>query len=205
MQKLDLRIVGFKTKYVSRKGKMVAEDWVEYCAPGMAGRSTTMAKIADIKRIRDHIDADDIAGMAARSRWEAIQPAYEAWKRGQEHVPTGMPLAAWNGLSPEQIDVLKMSGVYSVEDLATATDSLLGRIPLPGVRDLKLMAGKFLEAQDKTKFADEMARKDAEMALLREQMEEMRQIVLEQAKAKTEDERPRRGRPPKIEADEAVA
>jgi len=73
---------------------------------------------------------------------------------------------------------LRNAGLKSVEDVAAGTDAVITRVPLPGMRDIVANAKRFLEAKDRAAVADHMAKKDAELAELREQLEEMRQIVL---------------------------
>lgn len=209
--KPSIRIVKFWTKYPMVDGKPVPVDFVEYCAPGMAQRSTTVARINEISKVRRNAEADDVAGQLALSRWEQIERAYVAWKAGQEMPAHGTPLAAWPGLSPEQSDVFRLFGFKSVEDIAEASASVLAKVQLPGTMDIQQNAQRFLAAKDQTKVADELAKKDGEISDLRGQLEELRQIVLAQERAPADDddlltdEKPRRGRPRKIAEPEVAA
>lgn len=199
------RIIKFYTKYITRNGKTVPEDMVEYCAIGQAQRTTTPAYISQLRRVRSDFDADDVAGRLAFERWEAIRPAYEAWKKGQEIPDSGHPLGAWPGITPEQADVLRTAGLRSVEDVAAASDGVMSRVQLPNARGLRDLAAKFLEARDAQKVADRMSERDLEVLTLKEQLEEMRQLMLAQQSAEDEDEAPRRrGRPPKQPQPEAA-
>lgn len=195
------RIIKFWTEYKRTAGGLQPVDKVEYCAVGMASRSTTVARIADLRRIRENPDPDDVASNIAKMRWEFIEKHYSAWKAGQATPEHGIPLAAWPGITPEQADVLRTAGLRSVEDIATASDGIINRISLPGIRDIQSNAKRFLEAQDGVRTADALAKKDAEISSLQEQLEELRQIVLAKAPRDDDDdlEPPRRrGRPPKI-------
>lgn len=198
MQKPNIRIVKFWTKFPMVNGKPVPVDYVEYCAPGMAQRSTTVARISEISRVRRNAEPDDIAGQLALSRWEQIERAYAAWKAGQEMPDHGTPLAAWPGLTPEQSEVFKLFGLKSVEDIAEASQSVIAKVQLPGVIDIQQNAQRFLAAKDQTKVADELAKKDGEISDLQSQLEELRQIVLAQERGKATDdddlldEKPRR-------------
>lgn len=213
--KANIRIVKFKTLYPKRGDQFVAVDYVEYCAPGMAQRSTTVATIKELSRVRTDADPDDIAGQLALARWNAIQPAYEAWKAGQAIPETGTPLGAWPGITPDQADIIKHFGLKSVEDVADASASVIGKVQLPGMMEIQEQAKRFLAAKDQSHVADAMAKKDTEIRDLTDQLEELRQIVLAQAKAAPADdleadgsEKPRRGRPPKprdVPADEVAA
>jgi hypothetical protein len=201
-----LRIVKFWTTYVKAKDGVKAVDMVEYCAPGMAQRSTTVARIDSLSKIREDADADNIACRYARDRWAQLEPAYQAWKKGHEIPANGTPLGAWPGITPEQADVFKTFGLRSVEDIAEASSSVVSRVQLPGVIELQRQAQAFLAAKDTNKVAEQLAVKDAEITDLRDQLEELRQLVIQQSNADDDDaDGPprRRGRPPKSEAQAA--
>jgi len=174
---LNIRVVKFWTKYVTRNGEAVGVDMVEYCAPGMAQRSTTVAPVSHLSRVREAIDPDDVAGDLARRRWGLIRPLYEAWKQNQEIPTNGTPLGAWSGITQEQADVLRQFGLRTVEDVAEATDSVVSRVPLPGVRNLQVIAKNFLGSRDQARVAEDMARKDGEIASLKADQEEMMRLL----------------------------
>jgi hypothetical protein len=199
------RIVKFWTKYVQRNGDTVAVDMVEYCAPGMAQRASTTAPVSMLAKVQPNIDPDNIAGQMALNRWRVIEPAYNAWKQGQELPASGTPLAAWPGITPEQADVFRQTGLRSVEEIADASDSLMQRVQLPGVRDIRDNARRFLEARDQAKVADALAAKDEQINALQDQLEELRQLVLAREADSSDDLEAdgsaaprRRGRPPKV-------
>lgn len=206
-----IRIVKFWTTYRKRNGETVPVDMVEYCAPGMAQRATTTAIVSQLAKVREDIDADNPAYLIARERWAAIGPAYEAWKKGHEVPVDGTPLAAWPGVTAEQADVLRSFGMRTVEEIAQATDSIIARVQLPGMREMQTQARAYLDSADQVRVSEDLARKDRELAELRDQLEEMRQIVLAaQAEADPDleadgSEAPRRrGRPPKVRDIEAA-
>lgn len=212
MAKPQIRIVRFWTDYAKRKqgGKetLVEVDKVEYCQPGMATKSTTVAEIARLKRIRDDIDDSNPAFAMARMRWEVIEPHYEAWKRGQEIPLEGTPLAVWNGLNAQQSEIIKAFGLRTVEELSEAPDSIITKIMLPGIRDIQANAKRYLETSDRRAVADDLARADEQMKAMAEELKEMRELMAlyEQERAEGEQQGKRRGRPPKTEAqDEAAA
>lgn len=194
------RAIRFFTKYVVRNGETVPVDMVEYCAPGMANRAETPAPVKSLARVRPDGDPDNMAYRMARDRWAEISVAYEAWKAGQAIPVEGTPLAAWAGVTPEQADVLRNAGLRTVEDIANATDAVITRAPIPGVRDLKEQAKAFLASREGTKLAADLAEKDRKLADLESQLEEMKQLLLSQEPELAPDgsEVPRRrGRPPR--------
>ncbi len=203
---MSLRIIKFQTKYIARGGQTIAEDWVEYCQVGMAQRSTTEECVNRLARVHSEAEAaDNPAIKMALERWRIIEPAYKAWKDGQDVPLNGTPLGAWPGLTAEQADVLKMNGLKTVEELANASDSIITHIPLPNMRALRDMAKLFLASSDRAKTASDLADMQRQNDLLREEQEELRRIILEMQAER--DAKPRRGRPPKADADdiEAVA
>jgi len=200
-----IRILRFWEEYQKRNGEIVPVDMVEYCAPGMAQRSTTVAVVANLKKIRTDIDPDNPAFLMARERWAAIEPAYAAWKAGQETPANGTPFGAWAGITPQQAEVLRTFGFRSVEEIAEASDGVLSRVQLPGIRDLATNAKNWLASRDQVAVSETMSKMQAENAELRDQIEEMRQMLVEMSQRKEPDleadgsEAPRRrGRPPKV-------
>lgn len=198
------RIIKFWTKFVTRNGKVVPEDMVEYCAIGQAQRTTTPAYISQLRRVRVDFDVNDVASRLAFERWEAIRPAYEAWKKGQEIPDSGHPIGAWPGITPEQADVLRTAGLKSVEDVAAASDGVLSRVQLPNARGLRDLAQKFLDARDNQRVAERMTERDQEVATLKEQLEEMKQLLLSQQSSDDDEAPRRRGRPPKVAHQDAA-
>lgn len=182
MPALNLRVLKFWTKYVPRNGETVGIDMVEYCAPGMAQRSTTVARVSDLRKVRETIDPDDVAGQMARDRWSIIGPLYDAWKTNQEIPANGTPLGAWSGITQEQADVMRQYGLRTVEDVADATDSVISRVPLPGARTLQTLAKNFLGSRDQARVAEDMALKDQEIASLKADHEEMMRMLEEMQK-----------------------
>lgn len=194
----------FYTEYPVRDGKTVEEDWVEYSPIGGAQYLSVPQRIKDLQPVADTGGkaSQNPAVQMARARWEFIGPRYEAWKKGQTAPVNGTPLAAWPGVSPSQAEVLRLAGVYSVEDVAALTDAHKGRIQLPGMAALVDHAKRFLASVDKTAVSKALEEKDQEIADLKAQMEELANMVRSQAAAE-----PRRGpgRPPKQPAETPAA
>lgn len=174
-----IRVIRFWQDYQKRDGKIVPVDKVEYCAPGRAQLATTVAVVAQLSRIREDVDPDNPAYLMARARWDAIEKAYNAWKSGQEMPADGTPLAAWSGVTQQQADVLRAAGFRAVEELAESSDSVVMKVPLPGMRTIWENAKHFVAAKDQSAVADAMGKMQSENADLAAQLEEMRQMVLE--------------------------
>ena len=198
-----LNVVRFWTNYMpdpNKPGEMKAIDMVEYHSVGAGGRSHNIEAVSRLAKLHPKSMAvDNPAIAAAHARWAQIEPAYRAWKHGEEVPQHGTPLAAWPGISTEQASALRAMGLRTVEDVRDATDGIITKVPFPGGRELRDAAKVFLSSADKVKLASEMGELKSENATLKEQLEELRQLVL--AKEADDDEAPakRRGRPPRVE------
>lgn len=191
------RVKRIWTDYVSKGGKLIPVDKVEVCAVGMGDKASTIIPISVFQRLRPIADpVNDQAAVMMHDMWNAVRPAYEAYKSGQEVPDNGTPLGAWSGITPEQANVLRASGFRTVEDIAQATDSTIGRIQLPGARGLVEQAKAFIAASDKSKVAAELAAKDEKIRQMEDVQNEMKAMI-EQLMA----DKPRRGRPPKAETE----
>lgn len=107
-------------------------------------------------------------------RWEHIvKPAYDAWKSGQEIPENGTPLAAWPGVTKEQVEYLRKLAIKSVEDLAAINEATVAKLPFPNARKLPEMAKEFLGGRDKAAVAGELAEANERIAAMEAMLEEM--------------------------------
>lgn len=171
---IAVRVLRFYTDYktgpkdegarrlLDASGQFIPVDFVEYTFKGAAQFSAVNVPIS-------HISKEGKNGEVAIA-WRVIRPLYEAWKSGQTPVESGTPITAWPGLQQSQVDILHGFGVKTVEDLATLSDGPLSRIPLPGMRDIKKAAGRFLELRKDSAAEQRIANAEAETASLKEQM-----------------------------------
>jgi hypothetical protein len=226
---MGIRAIEFKTEYRPNKPPV---EWVLYAGSdsysenGQLSASTweRVSKLRPPEVLEN--DTDGLKMAALRYVWSQIEPAYEAWKSGEEMPETGTPLAAWGGVSASQIAALKGIGIKTVEDLAGLSDSNMKAV-LPNMRDLRTMARQWMEGRPQ-------AERDAELAELKAQNAAMMEMLAELKAAQTQApppvdylgslqnqqalnaynypdygqasaveptaEKPRRGRPPKSEA-----
>ncbi len=105
--------------------------------------------------------------------WEKIGPAYENWKQGLETPLSGTPLAAWNGISHREAELLKSFMIRTVEDVAAMSDMALTQVPIPRMRDLRSQAQIWLKAQDSNMVRAELSRRDNEIEALKAQIESL--------------------------------
>lgn len=190
-----IRVIGFKTEYKLDK----ATDWVQ-----IAPADSSFDKTRTWHRVReltpppavDEVARNSLSYKVMVARWDVIEPAYRAWKEGQDVPETGTPLAAWAALSPEQVAHLRLRGIKTVEDVRDMSESLFPHIPFPNVRQLPALAAKFLDGRDK-------AAADADNAALRDRIAALEAALSERAEA---EEAPKRspGRPRKADAEVAA-
>lgn len=192
MEKLPIIIYRFYTVYdehpVTKEPR--ARDMVEYGPIGQAGRTQVTERIDILSRVQKVAGANPSVH-AARAMWDFIKPRYEAWKSNQDLPETGTPLAAWNHLTPQQAEILRVNGIRSVEDCSLLSDSHINRIPIPNLRSIIEAAKKFLDHKDINRFDAEMKAKDDTIAALTQRVDQLAEMVAN----------PKRGpgRPPKSE------
>jgi hypothetical protein len=156
-------------------------DWVEYGPLSLDGTERTR-NIELVVRVLDVMDAPRGTNLAIdNARWRAdfIRPRYENWKAGRETPEIGTPLAAWNGVSAEQADILKTKGVKTIERLATLTDKDMEAVPLPGMRGIVDDAKRYIASLDTVKVAADLEAKDTRIKLLEAEQSEMAEMVRE--------------------------
>ena len=198
---MPMMIHRFYTKYVDDKnnlGKKKPLDYVEYGPIGSAGRTHVVDSINRISKVSQNAGANP-AVMMSKSIWDFIRPRYEAWKNNQDMPEAGTPLAAWNALTPEQAEILRVNGVKTVENMAVLTDAHITRIPIPNMRSLIQQAKVFLSAQDSNRFSAEMKAKDDRMNELEAQnadlLAKVDKLATMVAETRTAPEPNRGGRP----------
>lgn len=122
------------------------------------------------------------------SAWlEQIDKGYAAWKEGRELPVDGTPLRNWPVLSPAQLKNLEGLNLFTLEQLANATDDAVAALGMGGIA-LRQRARDFLSAQGgeaaKLSAALESQREESKAKDLRIQSLEERLQALETAKAK---------------------
>lgn len=108
-----------------------------------------------------------------RQRWPK---EYSAFKQGIEMSPDGTPIEEWPILSASQRAEMKAMGLLTVEHVRDMSDIVIQQIKMGG-RRLKEAAEIFLDDAKRIaatiRLAADNDRKDAEIAALRRQIEEM--------------------------------
>lgn len=189
-----LAVQKFWTEYKQDKknpDKMIAIDMVAYGPIGQLDRTINIEKVSRLSKIMPLQGNEQNPAVAmAHARWDSIRPRYEAWKTGNELPMQGTPLAAWNGVTPEQADILKASNIRTVEEVAELNDATRARIPLPGLQELIGSAKRYVASSDFAQFQKTLVDKDEQIrrlersdAIRNEEMDEMRRALAEMRNA----------------------
>lgn len=131
-----------------------------------------------------------------KQRWPEAWRAYDGGEQGKV---IGMPLREWNFLTTTRRMELEAMGLRTVEELAHMADGQKGRLG-PDGRKLCDRARQFLEAGDDIEVElrkdiqardDEIKNMMAEMAILRRQVDEMREGAVPKVDKRTKAYRDR--------------
>lgn len=188
-----IKILGFRQDF--RAGKET-RDWVQFTSSDAITENgeATHGTWELISRLTppEFMENDDggLKMAALRSQWNQIEPSYAAWKQGQEIPDSGTPLGAWPAIDAARAEALRAAGLRTVEDVASVGENILARPPLPNLRGLKDQAKAFLENRD-------LSARDAQISDLQAQNAAMLEMLTE-----LQADKPKRGRPPKAQADE---
>jgi isopentenyl diphosphate isomerase/L-lactate dehydrogenase-like FMN-dependent dehydrogenase len=173
----NINVHRFWPKYVDDgKGGLKEQHWVEYSAR----HTDKIRNESRVDRLLNVVDVPPETNPTVRDamdRRDVIKLHYEAWLAGREVPETGTPLAAWNGVSTEQAEILRVKGIKTVEDVAGMGDAIMNGIPLPGLVALKQSAARFLASADSSKAAAQMAKIEEDRERLRLESEEQRQML----------------------------
>ena len=178
MQHID--IARFFTKYApdpQNPDKMIGVDYVEYGPFGALDRTKTVEKVSRILNVQASEDSDNLAVKLAHIRKNEIEPRYLAWKEGREMPVDGTPLAAWNILTHEDAEIFRLNRIFTVEQVASLTDSLIRKLGMPNIRDLIEQAKLFLASADRSAAALQVKAVADENAALRARIEELEKVA----------------------------
>ena len=157
---------------------MRQEDWVEYGPIGARDRTVVQSPVRSvIDKLQPMTNRGNPAIVMAHERAAIIRRAYEAWKAGNEVPLDGTPLAAWNGISPEQAEIFKSNNIRTVQEIALLNDALMGRIPIPNLRQLIVQAQAFVASADQVLAAKQMTELEGKNAALVHEVAEQREQI----------------------------
>jgi hypothetical protein len=140
--------IRFFIKYIDNgDGTHKAREMVEWAKKGVTIPATVVEGIERLRKAaeRPGLEPDD----EAAAKWRAIRPYYDNWKSaGTGEVVNGTPLVTWAGITSDVVEFLRPLRIFSVEDLAQASDSILARVPDPNANRYRERARQFLATKD---------------------------------------------------------
>lgn len=181
-------VTGFRQTY-GTDGKAI--DWVKWVpihSPQTMGNEDRVDHMnpENIKHREGANNSEKVAYMTAI--WRDIEPAYNAWKEGREIPLNGTPLAAWPGITPEQAEIFRLTGIRTVEAVRDMTEMQRAKVRLPHAKELQELARAFLENSDAAKAAQREAEKDRKIAEMAERMAAMEAMLAEQMGGSNDNE-----------------
>ena len=119
---------------------------------------------------------------------DAFNKKYEAWKEGREAPLNGTSVKEWPLLSPAQAENFIALRILTIEDVAAMTEEAMARFGM-GSRNLREKAREWLKGKE---ISDIAMKENIE---LKKRVQELEDLMKQMLEAK-----PKRGRPPKLEA-----
>lgn len=158
------------------QGKLVLKD-VDYVKIYRSGSKDYVEKIAT-----EWLNECDRMARESPPQWPpdwatAFRKAFQQWKAGQEVTPIGFPIKHWPMVTRAQAENLMLARVYSVEELAEASEEVLSNLGLGG-RALKERAKAWLEAS-KGNVSEELAALRAQNSDLKESLGRQNEKIAE--------------------------
>jgi len=146
-------------------GKLVAVDYAKWGKTGYANWESS-DKVSRLQKNHKAAHARPEGGLTV---WDALDAHYKRWKEGQEAVTDGFALEGWaGGISKGQITACKALHIYSVEDLARATDDVVNKLGM-GAMKLRESARAFVKTLESG--TPQLAAENAE---LKDQLDQLR-------------------------------
>jgi hypothetical protein len=165
----NVRIVGFRIASVPKDSKL----------PNLGTREVEMVDLTTVGNakytvipMRIHDAMRDTTGL-----WDIIEPHYSAWKKGFEIPTTGTPLTSWQGISREQIEAIRIHGIYTVEDVAQMTDDVLRKCGGIGMQAVREAARAWEKTADRREVSAEIAARDADIEALKQQVADLTALI----------------------------
>ena len=196
MERPTIVVLGFKQTFERNPSTGLMDrpvDWVTY-APVHAVQSTQITERVDKMKPPEHLGREDGGQKLAflKFRWDMIERAYDAWKEGVEAPLDGTPLGAWAGINEAQANAFRSVGIKTVEAVRDIPEVLIGKVPLPSVRELIKQAGLFLDAKDASSAAAKQSAQDDRIKGLEEQLAAAMELLEEQSKERRKPGRPKK-------------
>lgn len=152
-------------------------DIVNKPVPGFPGQSKDVHKCRWAPRGDNKAENTEYVERLKRDRqlWPVIEPAYNAWLKGQDEPVDGTPLSAFAAINRVQAERYRSFHIRTVEDLAQINEDVMRQIPQ--ARDHKALAIRFLENRGAVETAGKMEALARQNEMLVQQMAELRETL----------------------------
>jgi hypothetical protein len=108
--------------------------------------------------------------------WEYVKPIYEKWKATNTITTEGHPLEAWPSLTKGQLKQAKNLGLRSVEDFASATDTIREKYGM-GFIELQKAARAFLANKDSSAATARVTTLEDQIKAMASQLDEAQRTI----------------------------
>lgn len=155
-----------------------------------ATKATGMRKFRDAEMIQIMVPGDKrniIVREVRDDDRERFPKQYKMFRDGADEQITGYPLKEWTGCTRAMAEEFKYLGFRTVEQIASANDSILSKYP--GMREIQTRAKTWLEAQKSAapleQLQSALETRDQQIAAQAVQIAEMAKVLAElKAKSK---------------------
>jgi hypothetical protein len=164
-------------------GEPVIKDevWIEFQTERAGVLNSGEARVSDLVAIDTKLPHDEYTRQIAEARARRV---IEYFQTKDQHKGTDLPqghvaLEAWGALTSNVRDILRHYRLFSVNDIAEATESKIASLP-GGLQPSKMRdeAKAFLYAYQAKALSQSAEARDKEMVSLKSEVDELRQIIL---------------------------
>jgi hypothetical protein len=115
-----------------------------------------------------------------------MEDLYMGWLKHNKIEREGMPIETWPAITKGQIRACQDLGLFVVEDIATATDTIRQKLGM-GANDLIAKAKAFIANKDQSATANKMAELEKAVEMLTKELNEERAARKAKSKTKTKE------------------
>jgi hypothetical protein len=168
---MSIKIYDFKQEFRGTGENTTAHDLVLLGPVGLTFANATWHYVKHIMPKKDY--GNDQTGTKEShivERWKLIEPAYTAWKNGQELPVDGTAISSWPGLPKAVGDAFIRSGIKTIEEIASMNETTLSRVAVPNIRAYIKQAQDYFVNRDKGINASKAAETEKKIQDLQDQL-----------------------------------
>lgn len=184
----DLSMANARPEDRNQIALFVLDIWRDH-KPGADGNLIEVHKVRFGKKGAEKYEREDEIPKLKKFEPDVyawFEPLYENWKKHNKIEREGLPLESWPAITKGQIRACQDLGLFTVEDIATATDTIRQKLGM-GANDLIMKAKAFVGSKDQSATANKVAELEQAVAMLTKELEEERAARKARAKKPKED------------------